>query len=227
VAILAIETSVQPGSLAVATGWQSILERQLPSGSSTAAILLPEIAELLRTAGHRIEQIDTLAVCQGPGSFTGLRIAITVAKVWSYARGAKVVAITTPEVIAAQVPVEEPELWVLLDAQRRELFAQKFVALPDGWQPEGECHLWTVHQWRSHVNAPCQVAGPGVTRIEMAEVALPPTAAVVPSEQWWPKAATLARLAVRRAEQGQFADPWRLVPHYVRPSGAEERLAPG
>ena len=131
--ILALETSGSSGSVAALEGTQLILEQPLASGSRSAQSLAPGIDALLAEVGWSVGQIDLLAVTQGPGSFTGLRIGITTAKALAYAVGGQVIGVNTLEVIARQAPpgraapAKQQTLWTVLDAQRGELFAARFA----------------------------------------------------------------------------------------------------
>ena len=76
-------------------GFRSLLiTRKVPAEKLEAALALAE-------AGWSPRQVDLFAVCRGPGSFTGLRIAVTAAKVYAYATGCAVLGLNTLEVIAA------------------------------------------------------------------------------------------------------------------------------
>jgi tRNA threonylcarbamoyl adenosine modification protein YeaZ len=86
------------------------------------------LKELLHEVDWCVESINLVVVAVGPGSFTGLRIGVTTAKTLAYAVGAEVIGVNTLAVIASQAPRSDTPLWVVIDAQRGELFAAKFDA---------------------------------------------------------------------------------------------------
>jgi hypothetical protein len=99
-----------------------------------------------------------------------------------------------------------------------------FIASQHTWQPAQECRLMRVEQWRSASQTPCQVVGPGWRRVAQCPSEIPPGVLVTLGRAATPWAATLARLAQERARHTRFDDPWKLLPLYIRPSGAEENL---
>src|SRR5262245_34439483 len=123
--ILALETSGSAGTVAAAEGETLLGEESLSSTARHAADLLPSIERLCRElcwSGHQIEQCY---VSIGPGSVTGLRVAVTFARHLALAAGTSVVAVPTPDVIAeeARCAVEPgAHLAVILDAKRQQVF---------------------------------------------------------------------------------------------------------
>ena len=83
--ILALETSVDPGSIALWRGGQ-VIARSCAAGLSNSQTLLPLIDSTLREAGLSFSDLDGIAFGTGPGSFTGLRVACGVAQGLAVAR---------------------------------------------------------------------------------------------------------------------------------------------
>src|SRR3954451_21486055 len=100
---LAIETSGRVGSIAVVggdgDGDRIITEETFQHGLANAAQIIPIIDRLTRAQGWRPEQIERLYLSVGPGSFTGLRIGVTLAKTMALATGVKIVAVPTVRVL--------------------------------------------------------------------------------------------------------------------------------
>ncbi|GIW93918.1 MAG: tRNA (adenosine(37)-N6)-threonylcarbamoyltransferase complex dimerization subunit type 1 TsaB [Pirellulaceae bacterium] len=220
--VLGLETSHAPGAVALLAG-ERCIERWLPEQQSTTASLLVAAQELLSQWERSPQDVGLLCISRGPGSFTGLRIAMTVAKIWGYVRHVPVVAVPTPVILAAQIPAVLDELWVLLDAQRRELFAQRFKKREGCWQPAGPCQIMSAAQWWERLENRCQVVGTGWRRAEGRGGVKESLVDVGAASAWRPAASTLCRVGWHLYQEGQVADPWTLVPDYVRPSGAEER----
>lgn len=158
----------------------------------------------------------------GPGSFTGLRVGVGMAKVFAYAVGSEIVGMGTLETIAAAAPPEIQSLAVAVDAQRGDVVAQQFHRAASDWlEPQSEPHLLPLDQWLAAVPPGFAVSGPalkkwngeipeGVTRLDPA--------------LWSPRAANVARLAYRDYRAGRRDDIWKLLPLYSRRSAAEEKL---
>ena len=90
---LAIETSGRIGSISVLRDEVVVAEEEFPHGLQHAAQIVPIIDRLIGAQGWGPGDIEQLFVSQGPGSFTGLRIGITLAKTMALATGVKIVAV--------------------------------------------------------------------------------------------------------------------------------------
>jgi tRNA threonylcarbamoyladenosine biosynthesis protein TsaB len=176
---------------------------------------------LLRQVGWRPDEVDLVAVTSGPGSFTGLRVGVTTAKVFAYAVGAAILGVDTLETIAARAPGEVQILSAAVDAHRGEVVAQAFQRDPDGWpQPAGAAELLKVDAWLGALAAGTVVTGPVLRKLAGR---VPGHLVVLDPQYWPPKAAAAARLAARLHAAGRRDDLWSLVPRYFRRSAAEEK----
>ena len=101
--ILAIETSGRIGSVALADGEKLLAETTFTGPMRHSAEIFPAISDLLKRFSKKPEQIEHIYISIGPGSFTGLRIAATIAKIMHLANDAKIVTVDTLDVIAANV----------------------------------------------------------------------------------------------------------------------------
>src|SRR4051812_14993677 len=138
---LAIETSGRIGSVALIDG-DSIEEAEFPHGLKHAAGLIPLIDRLCRERNLCPTDLSELYVSVGPGSFTGLRIGITLAKTLAFATGAKLLAVPTLRVLAANAPPEARHLVPVLDAKRDQIFTARFERTAGGgWVRREPAHL--------------------------------------------------------------------------------------
>ena len=133
---IALESSHSSGSIALFEAERLLAELDLGAkeqggGQRTAQSLVPALQSMLRHAGWKPRDVELIAITDGPGSFTGLRAGVTTAKVFAYATGAKVVAANTLEVVAAQANVISARLWVVMDAQRQQVFVAQFALTSD------------------------------------------------------------------------------------------------
>jgi tRNA threonylcarbamoyladenosine biosynthesis protein TsaB len=117
--LLALEAAQARASVALAEDGSTTAERHLAAGRGQAAMLAPAVAELLDQEGWARASLDAVAVCVGPGSFTGLRASIALAQGLAAGLGVPVLGVRVDEALAAAVPVEpERVLWVALDSFR-------------------------------------------------------------------------------------------------------------
>lgn len=222
--ILAIETSDQAGSVAALDADCVAASHDLDPTVRSAVSLAPAIAQLLQEAQWRPRDVQLVAVTTGPGSFTGLRVGVTTAKMFAYAAGAEGLGVNTLEVIARQAPDEVRQMWTLLDAQREQVFAARFSRNASGvWQWHGETLLLDNDAWLTQLASPDQrlaVSGPGLAKLADR---VPPDVTIVDRAWWAPKAVSVGSLAWRHYQSGRREELAALVPHYFRASAAEEK----
>ena len=221
--VLALETSERIGTIAlleVIDGeTQTLRSARLPEDCRSARSLLPELKKLLSEQGWNAEQLELIAVTTGPGSFTGLRIGVTMAKSLAYATGAKLVGVPTLLAIAAGMPDVEARRWAIVDAQRQELFSASFAAGFDA-NEDPEVKLVSNIQWLEQLEAGDVVAGSPLKKLATKL----PSGVVTASEEYWaPQAEVVGRLGVLRMQAGKLCEPMQLVPEYFRKSAAEEK----
>jgi tRNA threonylcarbamoyladenosine biosynthesis protein TsaB len=225
--IVAIETSGRNGSVAALRGEtrQADLLRQvtLSGEQRTAQALAPALRELLSGIGWTPRTVELVAVAIGPGSFTGLRIGVTTAKTLAYAVGAEVIGVNTLAAMAAQAPVSSAPLWTVLDAQRQELFAARFVAEEDGNMPlDCETAIVARSAWLAQLQSGDRVMGLPLRALQSQ---LPGGVEVLAEKLWQPMAAAVGQVGWQAYQSGRRDDVWKLAPQYYRASAAEEKAA--
>jgi tRNA threonylcarbamoyladenosine biosynthesis protein TsaB len=220
--VLALETTETAATLAAFRDYNLLLEIDLDATQRSAQSLAPGVRQLLERVGWRATDLDLVAVSIGPGSFTGVRIGVTTAKVLAYAVGAEVLGVETPSAIAAAVPEEIDRVAVVLDAQRGELVSQRFRRGPNRrMAAEGPWQLTAAEAWLESLAPGDAVAGPILRRLADR---LPPHITLLDRAYWSPRAATVGRLAIDDYARGRRDDLWKLLPIYFRRSAAEEKL---
>lgn len=221
--ILALETSGRSGSVAAIVDNNLLTQLELDPGERSAGALAPAVRQAFAQSGWPPRSIQLVAVTVGPGSFTGLRIGVTTAKLLAYAAGAECLGIDTLDAIAAQVPTEidSDRVVAAIDAGRGELFVKRFVrGTADSWMPDDETAIEAIDAWLARLAAKDAVTGPAIA---MLADRLPSGALVADSRLWQPMAATVGRLAALRYAAGERGDAWKLAPFYLRRSAAEEK----
>lgn len=123
---LAIETSGRTGSVAIVRDGIVLAEPTFEHGLKNAAAILPMIDRLCREQGIGPADIKELYLSIGPGSFTGLRIGVTLAKTMALTTRVKIVAVPTVEVLAHNAPADARHVIIVLDAKRDQIFTASF-----------------------------------------------------------------------------------------------------
>lgn len=220
--IVAIETSSRVGSVAIGLG-PDMLERITFGAELNHAVeLLPTIDQLTSRQGWPAGGVDHFYVSAGPGSFTGLRIGITVARALALAAGARVVAVPTVDVLAVNaldLPDPPANLAVVLDAKRRQVYAAVFRLVDDRYQKTVDACVMTPAELLARAPRPLAVLGEGVDYHRQALTGS--DVDLLPAERR-PRAEVVYQLGWQLAEANQFADPKALIPIYLRRPEAEE-----
>jgi len=217
--VLGIETSTRPGSAALCQDVNCLAEVPLDrDGLRHAQALPPRVATLLGEHSLKTDDLDLIAISQGPGSFTGLRVGIAFAKTLAWAAGCQLVAVDTFHAIAAhaQLPAGVHSLWVAADAHRQELFVRSYSRQDGGeWNPDQDHEIVNTADWCRQLQPHETVvaATPGLLDEFLTSHITSP-----------PAAQSIARLGQLAALAGQLADPVSLEPLYLRKSAAEESL---
>ena len=223
---LAIETSGRIGSIALVDGGSVLVEEEFPHGLKHAAEIVPIIDRLCRARGWGPRDIEHLYVSAGPGSFTGLRIGITLAKTLAFATGVKLVAVPTLRVLAENGPGEASNLVIALDAKRDQIFTARYERRHEGWCEVEPAHLDSLRAMIARSPRPVHLLGEGIP-YHQKFIPSDPGVIVTGPELWRARAAAVAKLGAEMARAGQFSDANRLTPIYIRLPEAEEKLAAG
>lgn len=120
--ILGLESSGKVASVAIIEDGKKIAEFTLDAGITHSQTFLPMIDNLLRQSRCDLKDIDTIAVSQGPGSYTGLRIGIATAKGFALARGIPVVPVSTLAGLAQNCVDFKGRIFAMLFARKEELY---------------------------------------------------------------------------------------------------------
>lgn len=125
--ILNIETATKNCSVALAKDGKTILCKEIAEeGYSHAERLHVFIEAIIEEAGIALQDLSAIAVSQGPGSYTGLRIGVSAAKGLCYALDIPLIAVDTLQALAAQVTISSGLIIPMIDARRMEVYSAVF-----------------------------------------------------------------------------------------------------
>jgi tRNA threonylcarbamoyladenosine biosynthesis protein TsaB len=132
--VLAIDASTYDGSVAVLRDQTVVAERVVAMRGEQEERLMPAVADVLTEAGVRIDDVDTVACGAGPGSFTSLRIAASIAKGIARARGIPLLVAPSLLLVAAGARPALPggRYVAVLDAMRGDVFGTELTVSPSG-----------------------------------------------------------------------------------------------
>lgn len=224
--LLAIESSTRGGAIALLRGEECRYDAALADGQRVTSHIQPLIVDAVRAVGISVRDIRLVAFSQGPGSFTGLRVAATLARMLQATIGCDVVGVPTLQVIAENTrAASDPprNVAVLLDARRDESFAAWYALVGDkpgdtrlGCEPA----IVRAGEWMIGVPRPTVCLGSGVASHRGL---IDASGAEIGDESLWaPRAAIVGLLGRQLANHGQILSPERIIPHYLRPPECEE-----
>jgi tRNA threonylcarbamoyladenosine biosynthesis protein TsaB len=221
---LAIETSSRVGSVALAEDGRALAEETFEHGLAHAAKIVPTIDALCKRLGWTSGNFSQIYVSAGPGSFTGLRIGITLAKTLSFATGAKIVATPSVRVLVENSPAEARNVIVVLDAKRDQIFTASFARSGESWTELEPAQLSSLNEMLSKTRRPVHLIGEGIPYHHKFIDGNDAQVIVTDESLWRPKAGVVARLGFEMATRREFTDAMKLTPIYIRRPEAEEKF---
>jgi len=218
--ILAINTSTLQFGLALLEDDGTLLgEYFMSEGKGHFGNLMPALQFLLFTSKSDIRNLETVVVAMGPGSFTGLRVGLAVAKGLCHAFEIPVIGIGSLEAMANQIPYSDIPIAPVLDSRRGEIFTARFIRDNDhDLVRDSEDISLRLEDLPSFFKEPALFIGNDVARQGPSlEKMLGPLARLAPGYCWSLKASALGSLGLERFRARTFDDPRELNPIYLRP----------
>lgn len=214
--LLAIDTATHIAGIALADERGLRGAQQWHTERNHTVELMPNVVRLLAEAAVQPGDLAAIAVAIGPGSYTGLRIGLSVAKGYCFATGAALVAVPTLDISAHAYTVRLGELCAVLQAGRGRLAARFYHAAQDTWQPGSEAFFGRAAELADacaerRVFFSGEVDGDteAILRERLGE-----RATFVPGVERTRDPRVLARLGWERWKAGQTEDVERLAPDY-------------
>lgn len=218
--LLAFDTSTEAMSMALQLP-QGLLVRELAGGPQASARLIPEILSMLAEAGCTLAELDAIAFGRGPGAFTGLRTACSVAQGLAFGADKPVIAVDSLMLVAQDAHHQQPadEIWVAMDARMDEVYAGAYRWQGGRWSVLSAPALYSVaainQRWQAE--PPAVIAG---SALEAFGERLH-TAAAVRITQPRSRAQALADVAEQLWAEGATTDAAHALPLYLRDKVAQ------
>lgn len=211
--ILALDTSTEFCSVAL---WRDgvIDERETHAGQRHSELLLGMVDALLAQHELRVSGLDGIAYGQGPGSFTGLRIASGVTQGLAFGAGLPVAGISTLLAMAEAANAER--VVCCLDARMGEIYHAAYARSGAGWRTVCEPGLWAPAEAPALPQGAWFGCGNGFSAHREALMRRYDGVLSATAPDLMPHARDMARLAVPLFEQGKGMDAALAAPVYVR-----------
>ena len=218
--VLGIETSDYINALGVVDGERVLSETKYEATSSSIEKITENIDELLREAGLVLNDVHGIGAGLGPGSWTGIRIGVTVAKMLAFSMNKPVAGIPTLEVLAYSARDESRPIFAVIDVGAGDtVYAGKYRAGRNNIALIGEYYVGDIEGLAAEVTEPAVVVG--VRAREYARIIAEKSGVKPDAIQARPGGAAVARLAARRLLKGESDDVLSLTPLYLKESTAK------
>ncbi len=221
--ILSINTSTTQYSLAAMKDEILLGEYILPSGSTRFNNLMPSLDDLLTKVGLSPQELDGVIVALGPGSFTGIRIGLSVAKGLSESLAIPIIGVPTLAAMASQLPFLKEDICPLVGSRKGEVFTALFR-----WSAPGQLlrlredtclktsEIGSIISNKTvFIGNDLSHQGPVLKHQVKGKTVL------APANLWNLKASSLGILGLKRLQKGESDNSGELVPIYLR--GADIR----
>jgi tRNA threonylcarbamoyladenosine biosynthesis protein TsaB len=221
--ILSVDTASTTGSVAVVAGETLLAEVTIARQETHSRRLMNMIDGALEMAGLGLADMDGLAFTRGPGSFTGLRIGLSVIKGLALVSGKPLVGVSCLEVLAHQAPDRNRLICAMMDARNKEVYCARYRYVGDGFRRVADEAALSPVEAVAGIAEDCLLIGDGAVRYRsLFEKRLGTYVEFAAPDHGIPRAMTVARLGMPRFEAGQTDDVRSVVPVYLRKSYAEQ-----
>ena len=214
---LAIDSSTDTASLAIARGNEVLAELTWRCGQNHSVELMPRLSRLLKQANIDLKSISGIIVARGPGSFNGLRVGISTAKGLAFSLGVPLVGISTLEAIAYGHAEVGLPVCPILNAGRGEIAIATYQLKGDRWQQITAEHISTVDALCAKITARTIFCGELTPdTIDKLTERLGQKAIIPPPASRLRRAGFLAELGLKRLQSDDCDQPSTLQPIYLR-----------
>lgn len=213
--LIAIDTSTRLIGVALYDGVQIISEMVWLSQQYHTVELAPTVSALMERAGIPLGELKVVAVALGPGSFTGLRIGISLAKGMALAGRLAIVGVPTFDILAAAQPPDDLPMAAVLQAGRSRLAVGWYKNYSGKWRSDHQIQVLTPRELADRIKSPTIVCGElseaerRIFKRKRKNVVLATPA------QSLRRPSFLAELGWRRWQKGMTDDPATLAPNYL------------
>ena len=219
--LLAIDTSTAQVGLALYDGTQILSEMTWTTRQHHTTELAPALSGLLNRCGVSMDVVSALGVAVGPGSFTSLRVGLSLVKGIALARHIPVIGIPTLDIIATAQPIGKhaSRLVTVIQAGRKRIAFSVYKNSKNEWQAQGEVRSGTIDELADEIESPTYVAGE-LSSEDRSRLARKRVNVLLASPVYCVRRPSiLAELAWARWQKNDVDDAATLAPVYLHVAG--------
>ena len=226
--ILAFETSAKAASVALMEGKKLLAESYQNTGMTHSQTLMVMAEDMLKQCGKTAQDVDAVAVAEGPGSFTGVRIGVAAAKGFAWGRQIPCYGVSTLEAMAASLGIYDGYICPVMDARRNQVYNALFsvdCGKVTRIRDDRAISLQDLGEDVKNLNKPIFLVGDGSNLCYNTLLESTPTLVLPPEHRLHQRAVGVGLIAAGQIEAGLTGDAAGLTPNYLRLSQAErERM---
>ncbi len=226
--ILAFETSAKAASVALTENGKLLGESYQNTGLTHSQTLMVMAEDLLKAAGKTVKDLSAVAVAEGPGSFTGVRIGVAAAKGLAWGAQLPCFGISTLEAMAVSLGVYQGHVCACMDARRSQVYNALFYVnqgAVERFSDDRAIALADLKTDLEHIDGPIFLVGDGAGLTYKTLAPDIPNLILPPEHRLHQRAVGVALLAEAKALTGEPGDGNALTPNYLRLSQAERERA--
>ena len=210
--ILNLETATKNCSVSISQNGKTILCKEMAeAGYSHAEKLHVFIEESLKESKLSFNDLSAIAVSQGPGSYTGLRIGVSAAKGLGFALNLPLISVDTLQVLASQLSITEGVIIPMIDARRMEVYSAIFTSKFDKIR-EVQAEILTENSFEG-ISETIHFVGDCA---EKAKTVLTNANFIFHEEIIYPSANEMGVLSYQKFQQNEFEDVAYFEPYYLK-----------
>ena len=226
--ILAFETSAKAASVALLEGDKLLSESYQNTGMTHSQTLMVMAEDMLKQCGKTAKDVDAVAVAEGPGSFTGVRIGVAAAKGFAWGREIPCYGVSTLEAMAQSLGIYDGYICPVMDARRSQVYNALFEADRGEITRIREDRAISLDDLAEDVKKlekPVFLVGDGSILCYNTLLERVPSLVLPPEHRMHQRAVGVGIIAARQIRAGISGDAAALTPNYLRLSQAErERM---
>ena len=220
--ILALDSTAEVSSVCVCEGERLVCEITVNTGNTHSQTLLPAVEQTLKMAELSVDDIDVFASSTGPGSFTGVRIGVATVKGIAYGKNKPCVSVSTLEALAYNLIGNNGLICPVMNARRSQVYNALFECENGNLTRlclDRALSISELDEELANESRPIYLSGDGydITANGFKNTKI----SFVPERQRYQSAYSVAQIALKKYNAGEYVDDTALVPIYLRPSQAE------
>ncbi len=224
--ILGIDTSTMAANVAVIEDDKLICEYTINTKKTHSQKLMPMIENMLKLSDIEIKEIGAIAICVGPGSFTGLRISMATAKAISHVNNIPLISVNSLEVLGSNIDFSNKKICAVLDAQRNQVYSCKYESEGNKAKELEEIKIMPIDELLEELSSTSEewiMVGEAVDKYREKIEAISNISLASPANNIT-RASSLCNIAKSKLENDkEIYNCYNINPMYIRKSQAEEQ----